>query len=156
MPQPPDDTSLNLGVAALRRFLAYAPNHAWAVKAAYEIGEAYLARGKSQEALEAFGAFLKEEGFRAESDDAKRDLAERLMTAAFQVGQDPPGAGEVRRGDGRLEGVFDPVPQRAAVGRCAAGDPRYPAPDGGRPPAPRAVCRGAGRLAGVRCREPAR
>ena len=87
MPQPPDDTSLNLGVAALRRFLAYAPDHPWAVKAAYEIGAAYLARGKSQEALEAFGAFLKEEGFRAETDEAKRDLAERMMTATFQVGQ---------------------------------------------------------------------
>jgi tetratricopeptide (TPR) repeat protein len=87
IPQPPDDTSLNLGVAALRRFLGYAPDHRWAVKAAYEIGEAYLARGKSQEALDAFGAFLKEQGFRAESDDAKRDLAERLMTGAFQVGR---------------------------------------------------------------------
>ena len=88
MPQPPDDTSLNLGVAALRRFLADATRLTrWAVKAAYEIGEAYLARGKSQEALEAFGAFLKEDGFRAETDEAKRDLAERLMTATFQVGR---------------------------------------------------------------------
>src|SRR5262249_14217405 len=84
-PQPPDDTSLNLGVAALRRFLAYAPGHPWAVKAAYEIGEAYLARGKSQEALAAFEDFLKEAGFRAESDEAKRDRAERTMTATFQV-----------------------------------------------------------------------
>src|SRR5262249_53117024 len=54
IPQPPDDASLNLGVAALRRFLAADPAHPWAVKAAYEIGESFLARGKSQQALEAF------------------------------------------------------------------------------------------------------
>ena len=86
MPQPPDDTSLNLGVAPRRPFLADAPDHAWAVKAAYEIGAAYLARGKSQEALEAFGAFLKQEGFRArEHRRRSASLAERMMTASFQI-----------------------------------------------------------------------
>ncbi|MDR3636348.1 MAG: MG2 domain-containing protein, partial [Isosphaeraceae bacterium] len=87
IPSPPDDTNLNLGVAALRRYLEAYPAHPWAVRAAYEIGAAYLARGKSQQALEAFTAFLKEEGFRAETDDAKRDLAQLAMTATFQVGQ---------------------------------------------------------------------
>ena len=38
IPDPPDDTSLNLGVAALRRFLAAYPAHPRAVRAAYEIG----------------------------------------------------------------------------------------------------------------------
>jgi uncharacterized protein YfaS (alpha-2-macroglobulin family)/tetratricopeptide (TPR) repeat protein len=85
IPRPRDDTSLNLGVAALRRFLASAPDHAWAVKAAYQIGVAYLVRGKSQEALDAFGAFLKQEGFRAGTDEAKRELAERTMSATFLV-----------------------------------------------------------------------
>src|SRR5262249_11257025 len=87
IPQPADDTSLNLGVAALRRFLAAAPDHPWAVKAANEIGQAYLARGKSQEALETFSAFLRTEGFRAETDEARRDLAELTPRATFQVGQ---------------------------------------------------------------------
>jgi alpha-2-macroglobulin len=87
VPKPPDDTSLNLGVAALRRFLAAYPSHPWAVRASYEIGESYLSRGKSQEALSAFERFLKEEGFRAESDEAKKDLARLAMTATFQVGQ---------------------------------------------------------------------
>ena len=41
----------------------------------------------SQEAIEALNSFLKEEGFRAETDEAKRDLAQLSMTATFQVGQ---------------------------------------------------------------------
>ena len=54
IPNPPDDTSLNQGVAALRRFLAAYPAHSKAIRAAHEIGSSYLARGKSNEALEAF------------------------------------------------------------------------------------------------------
>src|SRR4029077_20035454 len=49
--------------------------------------EAYLVRGKSQEALDAFRAFLKEDGFRAETGEAKRDLAARTMTATFVIGR---------------------------------------------------------------------
>ncbi len=87
IPNPPDATSLNLGIAALRRFLEASPAHPWAVKAAYQIGASYLARGQSQQALEALSSFLKEEGFQAETDEGKRDLAELSMTATFQVGQ---------------------------------------------------------------------
>ncbi len=87
IPKPGDDTQLNLGVAALRRFLGAFPAHPLAVKAAYEIGASYLARGKSEEALEALTRFLKEDGFRAETDDAKRDFGTLSMTATFQVGQ---------------------------------------------------------------------
>src|SRR6185312_3393880 len=50
IPNPPDDTSLNLGVAALRRFLTTAPAHPKAVRAAYSIGASDLARGKGTEA----------------------------------------------------------------------------------------------------------
>jgi alpha-2-macroglobulin len=87
MPTPPDDTNLNLGVAATRRFLAAAPAHPGAVRAAFEIAAAYLARGKDTQALDAFTRFLKEEGFRLESDQARRDWAELSMTASFQVGR---------------------------------------------------------------------
>lgn len=86
VPNPPNDTSLNLGVAALKRFLAEYPAHPLAVEAAYQVGASYLARGKGQEALDAFKAFLNEEGYRAETDEAKRDLARLLMTATYQVG----------------------------------------------------------------------
>ncbi|WP_193378437.1 MG2 domain-containing protein, partial [Singulisphaera acidiphila] len=87
IPKPPNDASLNLGVAALKRFLAEYPAHTLAVEAAYQVGASYLARGKGQEALDSLKAFLNEEGYRAETDEAKRDLARLLMTATYQVGQ---------------------------------------------------------------------
>jgi uncharacterized protein YfaS (alpha-2-macroglobulin family)/TolA-binding protein len=87
IPNPPDDTQMGLGIAALRRFLEAYPSHPLAVTAAYEIGASYLARGKGQPALEALTAFLKGEGFEAEADDAKRDRTRLAMAAQFQVGQ---------------------------------------------------------------------
>jgi alpha-2-macroglobulin len=86
-PSPPDDTSLNMGVAALRRFLAAAPADPKAVRAAYTIGAAELARGKAIEAFDALNRFLKEDGFKIDTDEARRDWAELSMTASFQVGQ---------------------------------------------------------------------
>ena len=82
IPDPPDGTQLNLGVAALRRFLAAAPAHPKAVRASFEIGLAYLNRDQGEAAIGAFQSFLKGEGYRAESDEARRDLAD-LSTSAF-------------------------------------------------------------------------
>ncbi len=87
MPNPPDNTSLNLGVAAIKRFLDTAPAHPRAVRAAFQIGAAYQVRGKDTQALDGFARFQKEEGFRIESDEARRDWAELSMTASFQVGR---------------------------------------------------------------------
>ncbi|QEH33600.1 Outer membrane protein assembly factor BamD [Aquisphaera giovannonii] len=87
IPTPQDDANLSLGVAALRRCLAAYPSHRGAVRAAYEVGASYLARGKSDAALEAFRQFLKGDEFRVESDEARRDQAELLMTATFQSAQ---------------------------------------------------------------------
>ncbi|HEX8203732.1 MAG TPA: tetratricopeptide repeat protein, partial [Isosphaeraceae bacterium] len=87
LPNPPDDTQMGLGIAALRRFLRAYPSHPLAVTAAYEIGAAYLARGKSQPALDALTAFLKGEGVQAATDDARRDRTRLAMTAQFQLGQ---------------------------------------------------------------------
>ncbi len=87
IPSPPDDASLNLGVAALRRFLAAAPGHSKSVRAAYWIAAAYLARGRASEAHDALTKFLAEDGFRVETDEAKRDWAELSMQAAFEVGR---------------------------------------------------------------------
>jgi hypothetical protein len=87
IPRPGNDTHLNLGVAALKRALEAYPGHPQAVIAAYRIGESYLARGKTQEAVESFNAFLRGDGYRAESEEARRDLAERLMSAQFQLGK---------------------------------------------------------------------
>jgi prepilin-type processing-associated H-X9-DG protein len=87
IPAPPDDTRLNQGVAALARFLAAFPAHPQAVRAAYLIGESYLSRGKSTEALAALTTFLKQDRFQIETDQARRDWAELSMTASFKVGQ---------------------------------------------------------------------
>ncbi len=87
IPNPPNDTSMNLGVAAVQRFLAAFPAHPRAVRAAYEIGASYLARGKSDLALAAFSRFLKDDGFKVETDQARRDQAELAMTATFQYAQ---------------------------------------------------------------------
>jgi len=87
VPAPGDDTALNLGVAALRRFLAAYPAHPLAVKAAYQVGASYLARGKSEDALDALTRFLKDKGPRVETDEARREFTALAMTATFQVGQ---------------------------------------------------------------------
>ena len=87
IPKPTDDTSLNLGVAALRRFLAAAPAHPKAVRAAHDIGAAYLSRGKGTEAFDALNRFLREDGFRLESEEARRDWAELSMSASFELGR---------------------------------------------------------------------
>ena len=64
-----------------------APAHPRSVRAAFAIGAAYLARGKGTEAFDAFNRFLKEDGFKVETDEARRDWAELSMTASFQVGR---------------------------------------------------------------------
>ncbi|HMF37675.1 MAG TPA: tetratricopeptide repeat protein [Isosphaeraceae bacterium] len=87
IPNPPDDTSMNLGVAALQRFLTAYPAHPRAVRAAYQIGATYLARGKSDLALAALTRFLKDDGFNVETDQARRDQADLAMTATFQYAQ---------------------------------------------------------------------
>ena len=85
IPTPGDDNNLNLGVAAMRRYLADYPARDKSVTAAHEIGIAYFQRGKSEQALNAFTSFLKEEGFKAESDEAKRTFAQLSMSATFQI-----------------------------------------------------------------------
>ena len=57
------------------------------MRAAFLLGESYRARGKSTEALDAFTTFLKEDGFKVETDQARRDWAELAMTASFHVGE---------------------------------------------------------------------
>ncbi len=86
MPTPGNDSNLNLGVAALRRVVDAYPGQAIAVRAAYEIGSAYLSRGKSQEALNALTPFIASAD-KNEGDDARKVRAELVMAALFQTGQ---------------------------------------------------------------------
>ncbi len=94
IPNPPDDTQLNLGVAALRRFLADAPADPKAVRASYEIGESYLNRNQGEAAIEALKGFLKGDNYRAETAEAKRDLNDLAMTATFQIARTLQGQGK--------------------------------------------------------------
>ncbi|GIW86820.1 MAG: hypothetical protein KatS3mg108_1144 [Isosphaeraceae bacterium] len=87
LPTPADDTSLNLGIASLKRLLEAYPDHPLAVQAAYDIAESYAARGKSDAALAAFRSFLAGEGYRVTTDDARTLQSRLLMSAQFQLGQ---------------------------------------------------------------------
>ncbi|MCA1686985.1 MAG: tetratricopeptide repeat protein, partial [Planctomycetia bacterium] len=86
MPAPGDDTALNLGVAALRRLVASYPGDALAVRGAFEIGAAYLARGKSQEGLGEMSRFAAADD-KGLNDEARKVRAGLVMAAQFQVGQ---------------------------------------------------------------------
>lgn len=86
-PNPPDDTTLNLGTASLRRLLEAYPAHPQAVRAAYEIGAAARSRGQAEAALTALRAFLAGQGYRAETESARRDEAELKMAAQFAIGE---------------------------------------------------------------------
>ena len=94
VPNPPDATSLNLGVAALRRFLRETPADPKAPQAAFEIGVSYLNRGQADPAIAAFAAFLKGEGYRVEGDDARRARAELATRAAFLIARATLGQGK--------------------------------------------------------------
>lgn len=87
IPTPGDPRSLALGVSALERFLDAYPAHPRSVRAAFDIGQANMNAGQADAALAAFARFLKGEGFRAESDEARRELAQLAMTATFLSGQ---------------------------------------------------------------------
>ncbi|HEX8199033.1 MAG TPA: tetratricopeptide repeat protein, partial [Isosphaeraceae bacterium] len=87
IPTPRGEAELALGVAALRRLVAAHPRHPLAVTASYEIGVSYRARGQDQPALHALRAFLKGEGFRAESDEARSTRTRLAMAATFQFGE---------------------------------------------------------------------
>ncbi len=110
IPAPGDDVALNLGVAALRRFLADAPAHPKAVRASFEVGASYLARGKADLAIEALTSFLKGDGFRAETDEARRDLADLPMTASFLIARTLQGQGRFDEATRAFQGYLAKYP----------------------------------------------
>ena len=110
MPTPPDNRNLDLGVAALRAFLAATPADPGAPAAAFQIGEAYLHRGQGDPAIAAFAAFLKGDGFRVETDEARRTRDELAGRATFLIARATLGQGKISRGDRGVPGVPRPVP----------------------------------------------
>ena len=87
-PAPPDDAQLGLAIAALRAAIKAEPDGETALVAAHEIGLAYLARGKTEEARAAFAAFVKQYEAVAdrETEGFRRERAQRLPAAAFALG----------------------------------------------------------------------
>ena len=103
IPNPPDDTQLNLGSAALRRFLDAYPSHRLAPTAAFQLGGAFQVRGRSQQAIDAYTASLRlPEGRPADAGaDSDRREADRLrMEATFRIAQ-------VLQGQGRFDEAID-------------------------------------------------
>ena len=144
-PIPPDDASLNQGVAALRRFLAAFPDHPRAVRAAFFLGESYRVRGKSTDALDAYTQFLKEDGFHAVTDAARRDWAELGMTASFHIGAILQGQQKFAEAIAAWKGYLAKFPNgpRVPTQTC---NPRYPTADRRRPRPARRISRGPCRL----------
>ncbi|MDX2036423.1 MAG: MG2 domain-containing protein [Isosphaeraceae bacterium] len=93
-PNPPDDTQLNLGVAAARRFLAAYPADPASVRASFEIASALMVRGKSEDALRALETFLAGKDFRAETESARKDLADLTISATYLIPQILQGQGK--------------------------------------------------------------
>jgi len=87
MPNPPTDDALNAGVAALRRLIAAFPERVEAVTAAQDIAAAQAARGRFDEALEAYTALVEKRALKPASD-AARDAADvAARTALFRIGE---------------------------------------------------------------------
>ena len=146
IPNPPDDTSLNRGVAALNRFLSAYPAHPRAVRASHQLAVSYLARGKSTEALEAFTQFLRQDAAQLESPEARRDWAELAMDASFKVGAILQGQQKFAEAIAAWKGYLAKFPNGPQSADCTASDSRYSALDRRRSPGAIAVCRCTHRL----------
>ena len=83
---PATDSDLGLQVSALRRLMALAPGHPLAVRAGFELGSSYQSRGRLEEALGAFRAFLRGEGFRLEGEESRRLVADLTPRALLAIG----------------------------------------------------------------------
>ena len=106
-PSPKTDEELQLGVQAAKRFLTDFTDDQRAMPLAYEIAQAYQARGRSEDALRAYQDFLDEAWDRLSSlgfDDTGESFAERhrrlRMSATFQIG-------EIRSAQGDYAGAIE-------------------------------------------------
>lgn len=86
MPEPPDTSSLTLGVQTLETLLGAAPSSRRAIQAAHDIGKAYAHLGRHDEAIAALRSLVDRETIRPDDDQA-RELAETLsQDALFTIG----------------------------------------------------------------------
>ncbi|RUL89070.1 tetratricopeptide repeat protein [Tautonia sociabilis] len=101
LPSPQaSDEEVELGIAALNRFLDDYPSHRLTPQAVLWIAEAARDRQQTQRALDVYRAFLGEDRFRPEGDEAEEAFAEARMRIAFEVG-------ELLRDQGRFAEAID-------------------------------------------------
>ena len=92
-PAPKSNEALELGAQLARRFQEQFPRDPRSMTLAYEIGEAYRARGRSEEALAAYQDVLDKKGFKV--TERKRQIQipndqgyhHLRMSAAYQIGR---------------------------------------------------------------------
>ena len=82
IPKPENDEQLNLGVAALRAFVARFPTHKLAGRAHLEIAESFVARGRHEDAVAAISQFLADPRYR---DREEIPVARELLGRCFRL-----------------------------------------------------------------------
>ena len=98
IPNPQTDDELELGIKAAREFLANFPDDVRSASLAYEIAQAYQARGRSEEAIQAYQDVVEGKGFRLpkgesattkdETGESPPERLERLrMSATYKIGE---------------------------------------------------------------------
>lgn len=87
IPNPPDNASLTLGVQTLEQLIAREPGSKQAIDAAHQIGQAYAARGRTDEALAAYAALINRTNIKPADDDARKLAETRSQEALFATGQ---------------------------------------------------------------------
>ena len=95
IPGPRSDEELELGVKAVRDFLNDFPGEPRGMSLAFQIGESYQNRGRSEEAISAYQDFLKVEYYEPSYDEEKDEKGEshaeryqRLrMSATYRIGE---------------------------------------------------------------------
>lgn len=87
IPNPADNASLTLGVQALGQLIAREPGSKEAIDAAFQIGQAYAARGRTDEALAAYAALLNRTEIKPTDDDGRKLAETRSQEALFATGQ---------------------------------------------------------------------
>lgn len=91
-PAPRSDAELELGVQSARAFQELFPRDRRSMTLAYDIAEAYRARGRSEDALAAYQEFIDKKGFKVRQEKRENSIPNNqdyhyLRTSAmFQIG----------------------------------------------------------------------
>lgn len=85
--KPSGDPSLMMGVNTLRELIQKAPASKQAIQAAFDIGAAYAANERSEDAITAYRALIDRVDVRPPDDDARELAAKLSQKALFEIGR---------------------------------------------------------------------